>query len=114
MELFLDNCHASILLALHFYFCAHDCEAAKDENVAPLEAATCMLASADGHGRELGPTIFLAVVALAGRGELFLLQVAPRRENELLGQIAERVVDASIIHGFLDEDARIVVEEAIV
>ena len=114
MELFLDNCHASILLALHFYFCALDYEAAKDENIAPLETATCMLASADGHGRELGPTVFLAVVALARRGELFLLQVAPCRENKLLGQRAERVVDASIIHCFLDEDARIVLEEAIV
>ena len=61
-----------------------------------------MLASAHSHGWKLGPTVFIDVVALARRGEIICLEVAARRKNELFGQIAERVVDASIIHGFLD------------
>ena len=79
MELLLDNCHASILLALDLYFCAYDSEAAEDENISPLKATTRMLAPTDCQGWILGPTILLAVVALAGRRKLIGLQVATRR-----------------------------------
>lgn len=104
MEFLLHDGHSFVLLALDFELGAHDSQPADDVHVPAFEAAACVATSASRQRWELSPTVQVNVIALARHVIVVFLQVAARREQELLRQVAQRVIDSSINHGFLDLD----------